>query len=63
MAISKCIKCGNTTFEAVQHSPLDSVFVLSFIQCAGCGGVVGVMDAISIADGLYKIAKRVGVEL
>jgi len=63
MATPTRIKCGSTIFEMREHSPKGSKFVLSFIQCASCGGVVGVMDVISIADGLYKIAEKVGVEL
>jgi hypothetical protein len=63
MAISKCIKCGASSFESVESSPRNSPYVVTFIQCSGCGGVVGVMDYLSVGAAVAKIAEKLGVEL
>lgn len=39
---STCIKCGVSNFELVENSPRNSRYKMSFIQCAKCGGVIGV---------------------
>lgn len=61
MAISTCIKCGGTLFEAKQATPMGSNFVLTFIQCSHCGGVVGVTDYFNIGAELQEIKKRLGI--
>jgi len=38
-----------------------SNFILFFIQCASCGGVVGVVEAENISAKLTKIARKIGV--
>ncbi|MEK3873737.1 MULTISPECIES: hypothetical protein [unclassified Paenibacillus] len=48
MALSKCLGCGSTRFEMVENSPSSSAYRLMFVQCASCGGVVGVMDFYNI---------------
>ncbi|MCK4868978.1 MAG: hypothetical protein KAT39_13075 [Alphaproteobacteria bacterium] len=48
MALSKCPHCNNTSFEAAEVSPSGSPFSAIFIQCAGCGAPVGVMDFYNI---------------
>ena len=63
MAISKCIQCGNTTFEMQENSPIGSNFKFMFIQCSSCGGVVGVVDYYNIGQVLKKIAKKLGVSI
>lgn len=63
MAYSNCIKCGNVTFEVVENEPLNSSFKLNFIQCAKCGGVVGVMDYYNIGSMLEKLGQRLSVDL
>jgi predicted nucleic-acid-binding Zn-ribbon protein len=50
MAKSKCIKCAWEVFEVVEVQPApfssvpDSKVKYGFVQCANCGGVVGVVD-------------------
>jgi hypothetical protein len=57
MAISTCIKCGGTKFENKSVTPKGSNFVLTFIQCASCGGVVGVMDYYNLGQDIQEIKK------
>ncbi len=57
MAKSTCVKCGNTSFENVEQTPTNSNFVYVFIQCASCGGVVGVTDFVNIGAELQDLRK------
>lgn len=61
MAMSTCVKCGNHTFEVKEAEPVNSKFKLMFVQCSGCGGVVGVMDYFNIGYFVKKIAEKLGV--
>ena len=47
------------------HLRLDrgSNFSLTFIQCASCGGVVGVMDYYNIGQLLHDLANKLGKPL
>ncbi|MGA2553267.1 MAG: hypothetical protein ABSF20_00605 [Smithella sp.] len=63
MATSTCIKCGNTRFEIKIVEPNGSSFKLTFIQCASCGGVVGVMDFFNIGQLIHNLAKKLGFKL
>jgi hypothetical protein len=63
MATSTCVKCGNHGFELVERTPSRSEFKLSFIQCASCGGVVGVLDFFNIGYLLQRLAKKLGFDL
>ena len=53
MAKPKCIKCAGEKFEVVEVQPApfnaipDSDVKYGFVQCANCGGVVGVVEAPS----------------
>ena len=44
MAMSRCPKCENSSFELKEASPRGSSYKFNFIQCASCGAVVGVAD-------------------
>jgi hypothetical protein len=44
MAMSKCLGCQGKMFEAVVKEPRGSNYKMIFVQCASCGGVVGVVD-------------------
>jgi hypothetical protein len=61
MALSTCIKCGSTLFEVKQVTPLGSNFILNFIQCSNCGGVVGVVEYLNIGAELQEIKRRLGI--
>jgi excinuclease UvrABC ATPase subunit len=63
MAYSNCVKCNNSSFEMVEASPSKSNFKLMFIQCARCGGVVGVVDYYNIGNLIYKLAKKLKIDL
>lgn len=63
MAKSTCVKCGGTEFELVETTPKKSHFVFSFVQCAQCGGVVGVMDFYNIGNVLKQIGEKLGVRV
>ena len=55
MALSSCPKCGKHSFEIDENTPSSSNYVLTFVQCASCGTVVGAMDYHNIGDLLYKV--------
>ncbi len=64
MATSKCIKCDSTRFELVVKDGISgSKYKFCFIQCASCGGVVGVTEYFNIGVGLDKIATKLGIRL
>lgn len=70
MATSTYVKCGNSSFEAKEATPLRSEFKLIFIQCSSCGGVVGVLDFFNVGnlltqqhEALKEIAKSVGTHV
>lgn len=42
MAQSKCLSCDHGTFEFKENIPEGSAVRVYFVQCRGCGGVVGV---------------------
>lgn len=44
MAGSKCIKCNSTNFEMIK------TMGVVFVQCAECGGVVGVVEDIEFKE-------------
>jgi predicted nucleic-acid-binding Zn-ribbon protein len=60
MATSTCVKCGSHQFETKEADPKNSMFKMTFVQCASCGGVVGVMDFYNIGQELQLIKKRLG---
>jgi len=60
---STCPKCSNTSFEAKEAEPRESVYKLVFIQCASCGAVVGVTDYLNVSARLDKLAEKLGVDL
>lgn len=50
MTVSNCTKCDGTVFEAVEVTIEGVDRVLLAIQCAGCGGVVGVVEKHDITS-------------
>jgi hypothetical protein len=59
MAKSSCVKCGGQSFECREVQPEGLKYVLMFVQCADCGGVVGVMEDQSISLMLAEIKNLV----
>jgi hypothetical protein len=65
-----CVKCGKHVFQLNEHTPMGSKFKLMFVQCSGCGGVIGVTDYYnigamtkSLGQALADIADKLGVHL
>lgn len=56
MATPTCIKCGGTQFEHKEVSLKRLRSKLTFVQCASCGGVVGMLDQ-SVGEELREIKK------
>ncbi|HEB36002.1 hypothetical protein LCGC14_1696520 [marine sediment metagenome] len=63
MANSICTKCDNNHFELKEVSPRDSEFILYFVQCTSCGGVIGVIDFYNIGELIHQLAKQLNVSL
>jgi hypothetical protein len=63
MAASTCVKCGSTSFDMVRVEPKASPYVLMFVQCSSCGGVVGVLESLNIGSLIIKLAARLGLDL
>lgn len=61
MANSTCIKCGTSRFELKQANISGASFIMYFVQCANCGGVIGVVEASNISAKIDKLAKKLGV--
>lgn len=62
MALSKCVKCENTSFEIRLAEPSGTYGKVKFVQCSNCGTVAGALD-IYVYDALKKIAARLGVNI
>lgn len=65
---SKCVKCGNGTFELAENTPVSSKYTFQFVQCSSCGGVAGVVDYMNVGamledqnEALKLIAAKLGV--
>ena len=63
MAMSTCTKCDNTSFEVKEVEPRNSNFILNFVQCTNCGGVIGVLDYFNIGDLIHRLAEELNVPL
>ena len=63
MAKSTCVKCGGQSFECREFRPEGSSYVLMSIQCANCGGVVGVMEDQNIGSALEEIKTLVMADI
>lgn len=69
VAKSSCVKCDNQTFELKEIKVSGSRFRLFSIQCARCGGVVGIQEAMNTSGMLLAqnkvinaIAAHVGIK-
>jgi hypothetical protein len=70
MAASTCVKCAGTVFEVAEVKPVGGHYKLVLIQCAGCGGVIGVQDYVHVRAliqeqnrAIKAIAQKVGLQL
>ncbi|GAA6766484.1 hypothetical protein AAFH68_24260 [Flavobacterium sp. CGRL1] len=60
---SKCAKCNSSSFETVLETPSKSNFKLQFIRCSSCKTVIGVADYYNLGALIYKLAKKMGINL
>jgi NAD-dependent SIR2 family protein deacetylase len=60
VAVSKCVKCENTIFEIVEKEPNNARFKMMFVQCAKCGGVVGVTDYTNVPRMIKNLEGKLG---
>ena len=60
---SKCPRCSNDEFEAVNETPIYSEFELIFIRCTSCKIVVGVIDYYNIGALVKKLASKLKIDL
>lgn len=63
MLRSKCPKCEGNRFESVIEIPDNSNFKLQFIRCWSCKTVVGTQEYYNIGTLLYKLAKKLNLDL
>lgn len=60
MPKSSCPKCGKETFELVEHTPKKSNYKVHFIQCEGCGAVVGVLPFFNANQQINNLEQKIG---
>ena len=64
MAVSTCMKCGGYDFEIVtKENVRNAVSKIRFVQCAHCGGVVGVQERDDNNMLIEALAQKLGVSL
>jgi len=60
---SKCPRCSNDEFEAVNETPINSEYELIFIRCTSCKIVVGVIDYYNVGALVKKLASKLKIDL
>ena len=55
MATSSCARCGGKQFELVDAPPMNTDFAVVFIQCATCGGVIGMAEGRHVGTALTGV--------
>jgi hypothetical protein len=63
LAMAKCSKCGNSSFEAEENSIRNSRFKYYIIQCTSCDSAIGVVDYFSISELIFRLADKLGFKL
>jgi len=62
MAQSTCVKCGDYRFEVTDPVTLPNALQpVVFVQCANCGGVVGVQDSLHAPHMILKLAQKLNI--
>jgi hypothetical protein len=44
MSTIQCLKCGSQSFTSMVKVPVEFPGEVKFIQCTGCGGIIGVEE-------------------
>ncbi len=64
MAVSTCMKCGGSEFEVVTTEGVrNAVFKVRLVQCAFCGGVIGVQELEDNNVLIEILARKLGLSL
>lgn len=63
MLKSKCPKCEGTRFESVIETPDNSNFKMQFVRCWSCKTVVGVHEFYNNGALIFKLAKKLKIDL
>lgn len=58
-----CPRCDSTEFELTAGTLTNSARALDFVQCVGCGVVVGTLDRHDPSKLLHRLARRLGHSL
>jgi len=58
MASPTCVRCGHHAFEMTESSIGGLRFKRDFLQCAQCGGVVGVIESDNLNARLDAIEQK-----
>ncbi|MBN1950257.1 MAG: hypothetical protein JW801_03585 [Bacteroidales bacterium] len=60
---SKCPRCSNNAFEAINEKPVNSNYELIFVRCTSCKTVVGVVDYYNVGTLVKKLATQLKIDL
>ena len=60
---TKCPKCQNTTFEMAEEPVYNASYRYNFIRCSNCGCAIGVQEYHNLGALIYKLAKKLNIEL
>lgn len=60
MAHPTCEKCDSHIFETKEICPINLDYKLTFVQCAECGGPVGVMESCNLGAELQEVKQKLG---
>jgi uncharacterized Zn finger protein len=55
MAMSRCAKCGGTSFELAEANIKHARFKHYFVQCSSCGAVVSVEPSVNVNYQLEEV--------
>jgi len=58
-----CPKCGNHSFSLEELNVKKSTFKLLGVCCESCGAVVGIKEFFDNGTLIYKLAKKLNVDL
>ncbi len=58
MTKSSCLKCGHTSFEKAEATISGLRFKRDVLQCAKCGGVIGIIESDDLNARLDTIEER-----
>lgn len=63
LSTSKCPHCQKSGFETAVEEPKGSNFKIILVRCQWCKTVVGVTEYYNCGTLIYKLAKKLNVNL